>query len=81
MPEALNNKRFVIGAKQVMKAIRAGRVLKVYIASDCDPIISRPVIDLAEGIGIKVESIPTRKQLGEMCGIKVKASCAAVVNN
>ena len=81
MPEALRDKRFVIGAKQVMKAIRAGRVLKVYIASDCDPIISRPVIELAQGNGLEAEYIPSRKQLGEMCGIKVKASCAAVVNN
>ena len=81
MPEALKDKQFVIGAKQVMKAIRTGSILKAYIASDCDPIISRPVIDLAQGSGVTVEYIPTRKQLGEMCGIKVKAACAAVVNN
>ena len=79
MPRALNDKQYVIGAKQVMKMIRAGKAAKVYIASDCDPIISRPVAEEAAGRGIPTESIPTRKALGEMCGIRVKAACAAQI--
>lgn len=79
MPQAFDNKQYIIGAKQVMKAMRAGKTSKIYIASDCDPIISRPIAEEAAGRGISVEHIPTRKQLGEMCGIRVKAACAAQI--
>ncbi len=81
MPQAFNNKQYIIGAKQVMKAIRAGKTSKIYLASDCDPIISRPIAEEAAGRDIAVEYASTRKALGEMCGIRVKAAAAAVINN
>ena len=74
---AFSKKRFIIGAKQVKNAIRNGKAAKVYIASDCDSEISTPVKELADINNISVVFISTRKELGEMCGIDVKASCAA----
>lgn len=77
MFEAFSKKRFVIGAKQVRNAIKAEEASKVYVASDSDKEIIDPIVELAEKYDIPVYFISTRKELGEMCGIDVKASCAA----
>lgn len=77
MFEASEEKKYIIGAKQVKNAINAGRASKVYVASDCDPEISGPVIGLAEKQSLPLFYISTRKELGAMCGINVKTACAA----
>lgn len=77
MFEAFTKKRFIIGAKQVKNAVMAKNASKVYIASDSDGEIIDPVVKLAENHNIPVFFVSTRKELGEMCGIDVKASCAA----
>lgn len=76
MFDASNGVHFIIGAKQVKNAIKSGQASKVYIASDCDAKISDPVLEAAEKYNLPVFYIPTRKELGEMCGINVKAACA-----
>lgn len=70
---------YVIGAKQTKKAIKSGKAKSVYVASDCDPVISRPVTELADEMHLPVYYMATMRELGEMCGIDVKASCAAAV--
>lgn len=70
-------KRFIIGAKQVKNAILSGIVSTVYIASDSDEAIIKPIAELAEDKQLQLLYISTRRELGEMCGIDVKASCAA----
>ena len=76
MLEASSGKRFIIGAKQVKNAIMAGKASKVYVASDCDDFVSEPVIKLAKDNNLEILYISTRKELGEMCKINIKASCA-----
>lgn len=71
------SEKFIIGAKQVKNTIKSGKASKVYVASDCDENVSKPVIELAEAHNLPLFYINTRKELGEMCGIDVKASCAA----
>ena len=77
---ASSKKHFIIGAKQVKNAIMAGKAAKVYIASDCDSAISDPVKELAQAYNIEIIYISTRKELGGMCGIDVKASCAVLTS-
>ena len=77
MFEASIGKNYIIGAKQVKNAIKAEKASRVYVASDCDPEVSSPVIELAEKYGLPLFYISTRKELGRMCGIDVKAACAA----
>ncbi len=77
MFEALSNKQYIIGAKQVRNAVKSGKAKKVYIASDSDSEIIKPVIALAKECGVEVSYIPTRSELGKMCGINVKSACAA----
>lgn len=77
MSEALSNKQYIIGAKQVKNTVKSGKASKVYIASDSDSKIISPVIALANECGVEIVYVQTRAELGKMCGIDVKAACAA----
>lgn len=76
MSDALSNKQYIIGAKQVKNAVKSGKASKVYIASDSDSEIISPIIALANECGIEIAYVQTRAELGRMCGIDVKAACA-----
>lgn len=73
---AFSEKHFIIGTKQVKNAIKDGKAKKVYIASDSDDFVISPVIELSEKFDLPVFYVNTRKELGEMCKINVKAACA-----
>ncbi len=67
---------FLIGAKQVKNAIIAEKALKIYVASDSETQIISPIVELSQKSGLPLFYVNTRKELGEMFGLKVKASCA-----
>lgn len=77
MFDTSDKKRFITGAKQVKNAIMSNTVSRVYVASDCEPSVSKPVTELAEEKKLPLFFISTRRELGQMCGIDVKAACAA----
>jgi large subunit ribosomal protein L7A len=74
-----NARRKVVGTKQTLKALEKGEALIVLVASDADEKISRPVIALAEAKGVELRFVDTMIELGKLCGIKVKAAAAAVL--
>ena len=74
---SFTKKQYIIGAKQVRNAVLSRKVSKLYIASDSDAKIINPIIELANERGLAVTRIQTRAELGRMCGIDVKAACAA----
>lgn len=67
----------VAGVKQSRKAIREGRAVRVYLASDADPALTGPIAAECAAAGISVETGRTMAQLGRLCGIAVGASVAA----
>ena len=67
----------VAGVKQSRKAIREGRAVRVYLASDADPALTGPIAAECAAAGIVVETGRTMAQLGRLCGIAVGASVAA----
>lgn len=67
----------VAGVKQSRKAIREGRAVRVYLASDADPALTGPIAAECAAAGIGVETGRTMAQLGRLCGIAVGASVAA----
>jgi len=69
----------VVGLKQVEKGAVAGELSRIYIAADCDQEISKKLMDLAGKNGIEYVVVPSRKQLGEACGIEVQAACAGLL--
>lgn len=73
--------RMQAGYKQVLRALGEQRAEKVYLASDCEDKIKTPVEEQAEKSGCPVFYAESMKELGRLCGIKVKASCAVVLKN
>ena len=71
--------KLIIGLKQTKKAVTAGLVQRLYLARNCDPMISEPLEDVAQRAGLQINYVDTMKELGAMCSINVGASCAAVL--
>jgi len=69
----------VVGTKQTLKALEKGEAVMVLLARDAEEKISAPVAALAENKGVKVHYIETMSELGKICGIKVKAAAAAII--
>ncbi len=74
-------RQVVVGTKQTMKALENGEAQKVFVARDAEEKVARPVVSLCEEKGIEVRHIDTMYELGKMCGIKVKAASAAIIDN
>lgn len=66
--------RLSVGLKQTTKSILAGAD-KVFVAGDTPYDIIEKIKAVYGGELVEVESM---KELGRMCGIDVKASCAAL---
>ena len=71
-------KKTIIGIKQTVKAIRAGKVIEVIIAKDAENAIIAPVVEEAELHRIPVFYVDSRKKLGEACGIEVGTAVVAI---
>jgi len=67
----------VVGTKETIKALETGEAHQVFIASDAEYRVIRPVVALCEAKNIEPEYVDTMLQLGKMFGIKVKAATAA----
>lgn len=68
----------IIGTKQAVKAMRLGQVTEVFIALDAETRVIDPVIILAKEVGIPVNLVESKKELGKACGIQVSAAVVAV---
>lgn len=75
----LDSDKIVIGLKQTMRAVSEKTAVKVFLAMDCEDAIRDVVKENCAKCGAELVSVPTMRALGRMCGIDVKASCAAVL--
>ena len=71
--------RRLVGARQVMRAIRSEHLEEAYIARDADPLITRPVMVACENAKVRFTEVESMRMLGEACGIDVKAAVAGIV--
>ncbi len=69
----------VVGAKQVKRALKDGRVKKLFWAENADPRVLQPLIQDAVRKGVPLQQISTMKELGDACGISVGAAVAALL--
>ena len=77
---SLANQNLVVGAKQLKKAVKAGRVRYVFLAENADPFVTEPLEALCTANHIQFTWVPSMAELGRVCGIEVGAAAAAVVN-
>ena len=78
IPE-LSGSNKVVGAKQVKRALKDGRAVRLYMAMDADPRLLQPLVQEAVNRQIPVSQVPSMKELGASCGIAVGAAIAALV--
>lgn len=70
--------RIIIGVKQTLRAMKSGLITEVYIAEDADHHVTDKVVELANELHIPYSLVPSKKALGEACGIDVGTSTAAI---
>lgn len=79
MEQFCGARRKVVGTKQTLKALEKGEAVMVLLAEDAEAKVSAPVADLAGSKGVKVCHVGSMSDLGKICGIKVKAAAAAII--
>ena len=71
--------RKVVGTRQVLRAIRAGTVSRVYVCSDADTYIYQQVVRAAEDAHLPCVRVPSMKELGMVCGVSVATAAAGLL--
>jgi len=74
----LRGKKVIVGAKQLKKALAAGKVNLVILAENADPALTEPIEKLCLENQIHCVWVPSMTDLGHACGIDVGAAAAAV---
>ena len=69
----------VVGTKQVLRALKAGTVARVYVANDSDTFLYQRVTRAAEEAGVPAIRIETMKELGEACCVAVPTAAAGIL--
>ena len=73
--------KVVVGARQLRKAVKAGRVRCVFLAENADPAVTQPLEELCTANHIQITWVPSMAELGRVCGIEVGAAAAAVLDS
>ena len=69
----------VVGAKQIRKALNAGKAQKVFLARNADPAITEPLAAVCRSNQVEIAWVRSMTDLGAACGIEVGAAAAAIV--
>ncbi len=73
-------KSYVVGTREVLRLISKGKAKRVYVAKDADSKVVNPVIEECMRMGIEIEWVSSKKELGRMFGISRPAAAAAIKN-
>lgn len=69
----------VVGTKQVLRALKAGDLARVYVANDADTFLFQRVVRAAEEAAVPVNRVATMKELGEACQVAVPTAAAGLL--
>ncbi|MBF4500957.1 ribosomal L7Ae/L30e/S12e/Gadd45 family protein [Savagea sp. SN6] len=69
----------IIGIKQTLKTIRAGKAVEIVIAHDADANLLLPILEEANKRQLPVTYVESKKALGEAAGIQVAASIVTLI--
>ena len=78
--ETLSGHNCVVGAKQLRKALKNGKVKYVFLADNADPAITEPIAALCQLNKVDFAWVRSMTELGHACGIEVGAAAAASVD-
>ena len=69
----------VVGTKQVLRGLEAGKFSQVFVAEDADEFIYRRVMAAAEAAKVPACRVNTMKELGQACRVEVPTAAAALL--
>ena len=69
----------LVGTKQVLRGLTAGKIAKVFVAEDADEFIYRRVMAAAEEHQTPVCRVKTMKELGQACRVEVPTAAAGIL--
>lgn len=69
----------VAGVRSTERAVLSGAARKVYVARDAEEKVTRRLVALCREKGVEVSVVDSMRELGESCGLRVGASCCAVI--
>ena len=78
--EELAKRKFVVGAKQLKKALNNGTARRVFLACNADPAVTEPIAALCRLNNVDFVWVRSMTDLGNACGIEVGAAAAAAVD-
>ena len=78
--EILTKRKFVVGIKQLKKALKNGTASHVFLACNADPAITEPIAALCQQNSVDCAWVKSMTDLGRACGIEVGAAAAAAVD-
>ena len=78
---SLANRKHVVGAKQIRKALNAGSAKQVFLAKNADPALTEPLVALCQHLGVEFVWVKSMTDLGHACGIEVGAAAAAITDS
>ena len=71
---------FVVGVKQLRKALNSGRARQVFFAENADPALIAPLEELCKQNHVSYVWVHSMQDLGRACGIEVGAAAAAAID-
>lgn len=72
-------KRIIVGTKQTVKALNAGKVQELVVAENASQKLKHSLIRDAEKAGVTINYVDSMKKLGKTCGISVGAAAVAIL--
>ncbi len=69
----------MVGRRQVLKALRTGRVARLYVAADATPAIVAELIGVAVQDGVAIDRSLDLLRLGRVGGVEVGAAAVGVL--
>ena len=71
----------VVGEREVRRAIGKGVLRKVFVATDGDERVIKPVLEAAAELGVEVEEVDSKLKLGRACAISRPAAVAGLLKS
>lgn len=69
----------VVGVRQTLRAIRAGKLESAFVASDAAPKIREELISAANEAALPVTLDRTMDDIGKMCRVDVPSAAAGIL--
>ena len=74
-----NSTEKVVGSKQVTRCLKAGKLLRVYVANNADTFLYQQITRAAEEAGVPCVRVASMEELGVACGVEVAAAAAGIL--